>query len=1073
MPTTFANTINGNEILAKRAECDYAGNDIQTTYATKVEVSTKQDVISDLATIRSGAAAGSTAVQPGDLASVATSGDYDDLNNKPSIPTATSDLTNDSGFITAADIPAQVNADWNSNSGASEILNKPDLGVYATTQAMNTALAGKQDTISDLSSIRSGASAGATAVQPGDLATVATTGSYDDLSDKPSIPAAQVNSDWNASSGVAAILNKPTLSAVATTGDYDDLTDKPDLSAYATTQAMNTALAAKQDTISDLSTIRSGASAGSTAVQPGDLAAVATTGSYNDLSDKPSIPAAQVNSDWNASSGVAEILNKPTLATVATSGSYNDLSNKPDLSVYAESADLATVATTGAYSDLTGTPTIPTATSDLTNDSGFITSADLPTIDQTYDATSANAQSGTAVAGAVATKQDVISDLATIRSGAQAGSTAVQPGDLATVATTGAYSDLTGTPAIPTATSDLTNDSGFITLSDVPAQVNADWNSSSGASEILNKPTLATVATTGAYSDLSGKPTVDQTYDAASSNAQSGTAVAQAISSVDAVPDVTSSDNGKVLVATYSGGAGSYAWASTPPANAIILDYSSTWSDFHTPYSAGRKDIYYKHTTPYAPFESRAELYLHLTAVSDVDGSSTNFTYALFEGAWQSAGVDYTVRCQFRYSGKPSLHVNALTVEQSYSSSSTRAQSGVAVAQAISAVNQVPSSTSADADKVLTVDAQGTPAWATVQAPISAGNGIDITDDVVSVDTSVVATQTDLAGKQDTISDLATIRSGAAAGATAVQPGDLATVATTGAYSDLTGTPTIPTATSDLTNDSGFITLSDVPAQVNADWNSSSGASEILNKPTIPSGTQLVPAATSADADKVLTVDAQGTPAWATASGSSYSAGTGIDITNNVVSVDTSVVATQTDLADKEDAFDVGTGLEMDTSGATPTLQVEAPVDIVAGPGIVIDNPDGNTLRVSQAYPTDETVLWEQSSYSYGLTSVTLTESYKNFETIKVYTNKGDVVMMHPDNSQLVNTCSLTHFNASNIWSIPWSFTDNTHYEGAAGVMLYNDSGTMKAVTVDSSAPYGRWEQPEKIVGIHRIAGGN
>ena len=79
--------------------------------------------------------------------------------------------------------------------------------------------------------------------------------------------------------------------------------------------------------------------------------------------------------------------------------------------------------------------------------------------------------------------------------------------------------------------------------------------------------------------------------------------------------------------------------------------------------------------------------------------------------------------------------------------------------------------------------------------------------------------------------------------------------------------PNIPNATSDLTNDSGFITLSDVPAQVNADWNSSSGASEILNKPTIPSGTQLVPAATSVDADKVLTVNSSGTPVWATPSG--------------------------------------------------------------------------------------------------------------------------------------------------------------------------------------------------------------
>lgn len=61
------------------------------------------------------------------------------------------------------------------------------------------------------------------------------------------------------------------------------------------------------------------------------LATVATSGSYNDLSDKPTIPAAQVNSNWNATSGVAQILNKPTLATVATSGSYADLSNKPTI----------------------------------------------------------------------------------------------------------------------------------------------------------------------------------------------------------------------------------------------------------------------------------------------------------------------------------------------------------------------------------------------------------------------------------------------------------------------------------------------------------------------------------------------------------------------------------------------------------------------------------------------------------------------------------------------------------------------------------------------------------------------
>lgn len=44
---------------------------------------------------------------------------------------------------------------------------------------------------------------------------------------KPTIPAAQVNSDWNASSGISQILNKPTLATVATSGSYDDLTNKP------------------------------------------------------------------------------------------------------------------------------------------------------------------------------------------------------------------------------------------------------------------------------------------------------------------------------------------------------------------------------------------------------------------------------------------------------------------------------------------------------------------------------------------------------------------------------------------------------------------------------------------------------------------------------------------------------------------------------------------------------------------------------------------------------------------------------------------------------------------------------
>lgn len=47
------------------------------------------------------------------------------------------------------------------------------------------------------------------------LATVATSGSYNDLMNKPTIPAAQVNADWTANSGVAQILHKPTLGTAA------------------------------------------------------------------------------------------------------------------------------------------------------------------------------------------------------------------------------------------------------------------------------------------------------------------------------------------------------------------------------------------------------------------------------------------------------------------------------------------------------------------------------------------------------------------------------------------------------------------------------------------------------------------------------------------------------------------------------------------------------------------------------------------------------------------------------------------------------------------------------------------
>ena len=157
---------------------------------------------------------------------------------------------------------------------------------------------------------------------------------------------------------------------------------------------------------------------GKTYVTTDMLAQVATTGSYIDLSNKPtnvsaftndagyltSIPMASANDlggikvgtglsiDANGvlsatgSSAVdwSDITNKPSFATVATSGSYNDLSNKPTiptvnnatLTIQKNGTTVSTF-TANASSDVTANIAVPTATSDLNNDSGFITS--IPT----------------------------------------------------------------------------------------------------------------------------------------------------------------------------------------------------------------------------------------------------------------------------------------------------------------------------------------------------------------------------------------------------------------------------------------------------------------------------------------------------------------------------------------------------------------------------------------------------------------------------------------------------------------------------------------------------------------------
>ena len=66
---------------------------------------------------------------------------------------------------------------------------------------------------------------------------------------------------------------------------------------------------------------------------------------------------------------------------IAESSTWSSDKINTELSAKADSSSLAIVATSGSYADLSNKPTIPTKTSELQNDSGFITSAQVPTID--------------------------------------------------------------------------------------------------------------------------------------------------------------------------------------------------------------------------------------------------------------------------------------------------------------------------------------------------------------------------------------------------------------------------------------------------------------------------------------------------------------------------------------------------------------------------------------------------------------------------------------------------------------------------------------------------------------------
>lgn len=280
------------------------------------------------------------------LSAVAFSGDYTDLSNTPTIPTNTSDLNNDSDFVsdasyvhtdnnfTNADATklsgiqagAEVNvqSDWNEadNTADDYIKNKPTIPTNTSDLNNDSGFLDSSDiTVTQVQ---------ATGTK---IATIDVDGNSTDLY-APNGGGGSKHTILNESG--TALADEPNLQfADGLKASDDSVNNKTKVGVDTTfTEASTRANIASGDTFSTI--------LGKIKKFFTDLKTVAFSGSYNDLSDKPTIPTV----------------------------------NNATLKIQKNGTDVATF-TANASTNQTANITVPTKTSDLTNDSSFVTSTDL------------------------------------------------------------------------------------------------------------------------------------------------------------------------------------------------------------------------------------------------------------------------------------------------------------------------------------------------------------------------------------------------------------------------------------------------------------------------------------------------------------------------------------------------------------------------------------------------------------------------------------------------------------------------------------------------------------------------
>lgn len=170
-----------------------------------------------------------------DLSDVAISGDYDDLSNKPVIPDVSNYVTKDTTELENYTLTSNLSR-VATTGDYDDLTNKPTIPVVPTNISAFTNDSGYiTKDVNDLDNY----------TLTNNLSSVATSGSYNDLSNKPTIPTVPTNVSafTNDAGYITKNVNDLTnytlsssLSTVATSGNYNDLSNKPSYTSYNTSQ---------------------------------------------------------------------------------------------------------------------------------------------------------------------------------------------------------------------------------------------------------------------------------------------------------------------------------------------------------------------------------------------------------------------------------------------------------------------------------------------------------------------------------------------------------------------------------------------------------------------------------------------------------------------------------------------------------------------------------------------------------------------------------------------------------------------------------------------------------------------